>query len=227
MGPNAKKSRSAVMAFCLALASAAAFGADAKLEEAMSQGGLQKVTVKGVELAYARPGAKLSRYTKVMVEPVQVAFASSWKPKRSGSSLPLAEADRERIRMGVAKLVHEEFVRELQAGSGYRLVESAGADVLRVKPEILNLYVSAADSGPSRARTYVASAGQMTLLAELIDSETHQIQARVVDRREARRFTGMKLGSAADNEAEARVIAAGWAKTLRSALDRSHAIGGK
>ena len=205
-----------------------ALGADPKLEAALAYGGLQKVAVKGVELVYARPGAKLSTYDKVIVDPVKVSFAESWKPKRSGSSLPFSEQDRDFVRAAVAKIVHEEFVRELTDKSGYQVVTVAGADVLRVKPDIMNLYVTAPEVGDAgRGRTYITSAGQMTLVAELSDSASGQVQARVVDRREAQRFTGMKLSSSAENEAQARTIAAGWAKALRAAMDRAHGIGGK
>ena len=217
----------ALLALCIAASSATALAADAKLEEAMAQGGLEKIKVKGIELAYARPGAKLSAYDKVIVDPVKVEFARDWKPKKTGSSLALPEEDRERIRSSVAKAVHEEFVRELSSKSTYQVVTSPGPGVLRVKPDIMNLYVSAPDTASaSRSRTYVSSAGRMTLLAELSDSASGEVQARVVDRREAD-ATRMRLSGSVENTAEVRHIAAGWAKTLRAALDRAHGIGGK
>jgi hypothetical protein len=213
----------------VALSSAAVLGADAKLEEAMSHDGLQKIKVKGIDLAYARPGAKLSTYKQVILDPVQVSFSKSWDPKRTGSSLPLPEADRERIRSGVAKIVHEEFVRELGANSGYKVVTAAGADVLRVKADIANLYVNAPDTVTAgRSRTYVVNAGEMTLVAELIDSESGQVQARLVDRREARSSSPrMQLSGEMENADEARSAAAAWAKILRNAMDRAHGVGGK
>jgi len=218
----------ALLALCIAASSPGALAADAKLEEAMAQGGLQKISVKGIELAFARPGAKLSAYDKVIVDPVNVTFARDWKPKKTGSSLSLPEEDKERIRSGVAKAVHEEFVRELSSKSTYQVVTSPGPGVLRVKPDIMNLYVSAPDTGgAARSRPYVSSAGRMTLLAELSDSASGEVQARVVDRREAPNNTRMTLSGSVENAAEAREIAAGWARTLRAALDRAHGIGGK
>ena len=218
----------ALFVVSIALSSAAALGADARVEEALAQGGLQKTTVKGIDLAYVRPGAKLASYDKVIVEPVQVSFSAAWKPKRIGSSLPLPEDERERIRAGVARIVHEEFVRELGAKSSYRVVTSAGPDVLRVKPDIVNLYVTAPDTGSAgRSRTYSASAGQMTLVAELSDAASGEVQARLVDRREAQRSGAMRLSSTVENSEEARTIAAAWARALRAAMDRAHGIGGK
>ena len=220
--------RLAALALSLALHGAAAVGAKAELEELMSHDGLQKTSVKGIDLAYARPGAKLSTYKQVMLDPPQVSFSKSWDPKRSGSRLPMPESDREQIRSTVAKAVHEEFVRELQSKGGYQIVTAAGAEVLRVRPDIANLIVTAPDIGSAaRSRSYVLSAGEMTLVAELIDSETGQVQARLVDRREARSTGMMQLSSSVGNVAEARDIAAAWARILREAMDRANQIGGK
>jgi hypothetical protein len=67
----------------------------------------------------------------------------------------------------------------------------------------------------------------MTLFAELFDSETGEIIARVVDRREAR-ATGMAtLTTKSVNAAEARTIASAWARILRNGLDKAHGIGKK
>ena len=43
-------------------------------------------------------------------------------------------------------MVQEEFVKELQERSSYKVVNEAGADVLRVKVNIVDLYVNAPDT---------------------------------------------------------------------------------
>ncbi len=198
------------------------------LEEAMSQGGLRKISVKGIELAYAKPGATLASYKRVKIDPVEVAFDKSWDPTKTGSNLKVSSSEREDILNGVAKLVQEEFAREIQAKSGYQLTEESGDDVLRVKINIVNLYVSAPDSDSlGRSRTYVVSAGQMTLVAELFDSKSGDVIARVVDRREARSTGRMSLSGGGYNQDEARSIAAAWARILRKALDNAHSIAAK
>ena len=113
----------------------------------------------------------------------------------------------------------------MQKSSTYQLATDAGADVLRVKPSILDLYVNAPDVGPGRTRTLVASAGEMMLMAELSDSATGKVLARVADRRDASKQGRMYLVNGTVNEQEARKIAAGWAQILRKALDRAHGIG--
>jgi len=206
-----------------------AFGASkADLEEAMSHDGLQRIKVKGVDLAYARPGASLAAYSKVMIDPIEVAFRKDWDPTKAGSRMKLDSSERENIKSGVAKIVYEEFVKELQTKSTYQVVQAAGPDVLRVKASVINLYVNAPDAmSAGRSRSYTVSAGEMTIVAELFDSETGEVLSRAIDRREARDTGMMTLTNSVVNAAEARSIASSWARILRSRLDAAHGIGKK
>lgn len=200
----------------------------ADVEEAMSHDGLKRLSVKGIDLAYARPGATLAGYNRIKLDPVDVAFHKDWDPTMSRSRIKISAEQRETIRTGVAKLVDEEFARELQKNSSYQVVNEAGPDVLRVKTNIVNLYVAAPDTataGPSR--TYSLSAGEMSLVAELYDSETGEILARVVDRREARRSPTLTYTNSVTNENDFRDIASAWARILRNGLDKAHGIGKK
>ena len=200
----------------------------ADIDEVMSADGLQKIEVKGIDLAYALPGATLAGYDKVMIDPIDVSFHKEWDPKKTGSSLKLSAEDRENIRTGVAKIVYDEFIKELQDKSSYQVVNEAGPDVMRVEAMIINLYVNAPDPmTPGRSRTYTVSAGEMTLVIQLHDSESGAVIARAIDRREGRNSAMMTLSSSVFNAAEARSIASSWARILRSALDKAHGIGKK
>jgi hypothetical protein len=99
--------------------------------------------------------------------------------------------------------------------------------VLRAKVRVMNLYVNAPDAGAvGRTRTYTMSAGEATLFLELYDSESGQILARVIDRRESRNNNLMMLAGSVPNAAEAEALAAQWARILRKALDKAHAATG-
>lgn len=198
----------------------------AAIHEVMSHDGLEKVNSKDVDLAYMRPGASLAAYSKVMLGPVDVAFSKNWDPKRPGSNLKISNKEREKIRSGTAKLVWDEFVKTLGAKGGYPIVEVAGPDVLKLKVSIINLYVTAPDVPTAdRIRTYVSSAGEMTLVLEVLDSETGQVLSRVVDRQEADSLGGrMTWSNGVTNAAEAKIIASGWASKLRKALDKAQGI---
>jgi hypothetical protein len=193
------------------------------LEDAMGAEGLKAVKSKDLDMLYARPGATLAAYKKVMLDPVEVSFSKNWDPNRTGSNLKLGAAERENIRTGVAKITQDQFAKLLQANNGYPIVTEAGPDVLRAKVRVMNLYVNAPDAGaPGRTRTYTMSAGEATLFLELFDSETGQILARVIDRRESRNNNMVMLSGTVANTAEAEALAAQWARILRKALDKAH-----
>jgi hypothetical protein len=199
----------------------------AAIEEALSHDGLQKIKVKGIDLAYARPGASLAGYNKIILDPVEVSFRKDWDPKRTGSVARLSTQERENIRSGVARIVKEEFTKTLEKGAPYKVVTEPGADVLRLQIGITDLYVNAPDTmTPGRSRTYTLSAGEMTLVGELMDSESGQVISRVVDRREARNTGTMQLTNSVVNAQEARAIASSWARILRNRLDAAHAAKG-
>jgi hypothetical protein len=198
----------------------------AQLEEAMSHDGLQKIKVKGIDLAYSRPGASLAGYTKMIIDPVEVSFRKDWDPNRTGSRAKLDAKEREDIRNGVAKIVREEFTKEIGKGGAYQVVTEAGPDVLRLRANIADLYVNAPDTmSTGRTRTYTVSAGEMTLVAELVDSESGQVIARVIDRRESQGTGMMQLTNSVVNRQEASIIASSWARILRKRLDAARGIG--
>ena len=205
-------------------AAAAAFAAN-PIDDIATAEGLAKIQLKGVDLAYRRDGVNLTGYNKLIVDPVQVAFHKNWDPRRPGSNLKMSKNEIASIRDGVGKIVQEEFEKALKAGGAWQLVKDPGPDVLRVTPKIMNLYVNAPDTKQAGVRTFTVSAGEMTLLLELHDSETGAILARAIDRQESR-DTGMwNIASSVTNAAEAQAIAARWAKILRDRLDKARAGG--
>jgi hypothetical protein len=191
----------------------------AAVEEAMSADGLERTKVKGVDLAYRRPGASLAAYSKVRISPVTVAFRKDFDPIKPGSRMKYAPQDLEKIRTGVAKIVHDEFVEELGRGS-YATTDAAGSDVLDIRASVIDLYVNAPDTmDAGRTRAYTMDAGEMSLVLELVDSTTGQVLARVYDRREARGTGRLTWSNSVTNQAEAANVARSWARILRSRLD--------
>jgi Protein of unknown function (DUF3313) len=182
--------------------------------------GLVQRPSKNVDLLYVRPDASLAGYKRILLEPLQVAFDKNWDPNRSRvGANRLTEADFEKIKKALA----EEFAKVSEselAKSGYVLVKEPGDEVLTVQPFIIDLYIAAPDKqSAGRSVTYTADPGHMTLVAELRDSETNQILARVVDKERARSNGMYQMTTSVTNLGAARQIIAKWAAALRNALD--------
>lgn len=193
------------------------------IDELSTQEGLERVEVRGVDAVYRRPGANLTPYNKLLVRPVYVEFSKNWKPEHDSALYQMNEPDRDKIRQGLAEMFAEVMVNELQTKGGYQLVNEPAADVLEVRPAIVNLYITAPDVSmqtAGRVRTYTADAGEMTLVAELRDSVTGTLLSRAFDRRNADNMT-WQWTTSVTNSAEARRIITSWADTLRNALDAS------
>lgn len=207
-----------ILALCVLLAGCEE-GLQRDVPAETTEDGLERISIKGIDYAYMRPGATLAQYRRILLEPVQVAFSKDWDPEKTGSRMKLSEEEREKIRSDLAKLFMETFRKEVEKG-GYAVVDKPAPDVLRVSPTLADVYINAPDvMTPGRTQTYVMSAGRMTLVAELRDSETGAILARVADQKEAREELTLQLSSGVENSAEARRAIADWARILRARLD--------
>jgi len=193
---------------------------------AWSEGGLQKISVKGLDVVYARPGASLAPYTKVQLkQPISVSFQKDWaKTVTAGHNRQISTSDQQRIRDKMSKLVYEEVVKELNAG-GYKLVNEAGDDVLGVEMAIVDLYARAPDvTGSSSRAVFVESAGDVSMVIQLSDSVSGDAIARAYDHFKATEYSRPERVTRVDNEEEARSAAMHWAKALRNGLDRAKTI---
>jgi len=211
----------ALTAGALAVLAATALTANAA-EPTQEFDGLVRVNSRQVDHLYVLPGADFSRFNRVHLDPVEVSFSERWDPnrRRSGAAR-LSTRDIERIRSTVATEFERSFATEL-GRSGYTLVTEAGDDVLRVTPFIVNLYITAPSTQtPGRSQTFVATTGQMSLIAVARDSVTGEWLARAIDTQQGRRTGTMQLASSVANMADARRAFTTWARVLRTGLDEA------
>ena len=208
----------AVALLCLGFA-ASAFAAK---PPQFTEDGLELSKAKGVDLLYRRPGATLAGFSKVMVDPVQVAFSKSWNPRDYGT-FGLKTSEVAKIRTDLGTLARDIFVKALQDG-GYPEAPAADVGVLRVTAHIVDLYVNAPDTMEAgRSRTYVANAGQMTLAIELRDAVTGTLLVQALDRAMATDTGRFQWSNSVMNRAEAERALRGWADRLKVALDAAKA----
>ena len=153
-----------------------------------------------------------------------VAFKKNWQRNQNiDSSYNLAfavkDSDVARIKEDIATLFKEAFTKELVKG-GYVLVDTPGEDVLKVKPEIVDLDVIAPDvKSAFRGQNFSQSAGEMTLILELYDSQTDDLIVKAKDRKRDFQTGYMEWRNSVTNRATAVRMMNAWAKAFREALD--------
>jgi hypothetical protein len=174
------------------LAAGTALAADQAGSNAASSAfdGLFKVESKRFDELYLRPGADFRGYTKILLDPTQVAFARNWIADMNAARIALMQGttveDAERIaasmRTGFGEIFSNAFKR-----AGYEIVTKPGTDVLGLSLRAVDVYINAPEtvtlSLPSRV--YTRAAGEATLALEVRDSATGKLLWRVVDHRTA------------------------------------------
>ena len=149
--------------------------------------GLVQVKSKRLDLVYLQPGADFRGYTKVLIEPTEVAFAKNWqrdynRTTRSLSSR-ISDSDVEQAISEGVKAAKDIFTQAWTKG-GYGVVTAPGPDVLRVKTGVVNISVNAPDTmSPGRSYSFAPEAGRATLFVEARDSLTGALLGRAVDQR--------------------------------------------
>jgi len=219
--PANRRVSETITAAALAVFAATALIANAA-EPTQEFDGLVRVNSRQIDHLYVLPGADFSRFNRVHLDPVEVSFSERWDPRRRSGGPRLSTRDIERIRSTVATEFERVFADELRRG-GYALVTEAGDDVLRVTPFIVNLYITApsTQTTPGRTQTFVATTGQMSLIAVARDSVTGEWLARAIDTQQGRRTGTMQLASSVRNMADARQAFTTWARVLRTGLDEA------
>jgi len=188
----------------------AAFAADAP----ESWDGLVEVKPKRMDAAFLLPGADFRPYTKVMIDPTQVAFQKDWFKRMNDTrdlSRRVSKEEAEQI-LAAARTNFDEIFAAEYAKAGYAVVTTPGPDVLRVSTAVVNLYINAPDVGSTgMSKTFTTEAGEATLFVEVRDSQSGALMGRVIDRRETQGIAGRTQANRATNTTEFRLLFQNWA----------------
>jgi len=188
--------------------------------------GLVKVQGSRVDAAYLMPGVDFRTYTKVMLDPTEVAFRRNFQRNfNRGPSVSGRISDDEmtraadRVRSGFGEIFAEAY-----RNAGYEVVTQSGPDVLRLRTGVLNLFVNAPDRMSSaRIRTYSVEAGEATLVIEARDSMSGALLGRAFDRRIAGdNFAGQR--TSVSNQADFEQLFHQWAQISVRALGELKAL---
>jgi hypothetical protein len=146
--------------------------------------GLTKVAAKRLDAVYLLPGADFRAYTKVMLDPTEVAFQKNWLRdynQQTAFSTRMSDADAQRL-LDQVRTGFEQVFKQVYTSAGYPITTTPGADVLRVRTAVVNLSVVAPDvMSAGRSRTFSREAGGATVVLEVRDSLTGALLGRAVD----------------------------------------------
>lgn len=183
--------------------------------------GLHLLNDTKVAVAYAKPGATLDKYTKVKLLDCFVEFQKDWQRDYNMNEIGLdgrvTDKDAQEIKTRLAAQFKKVFTKELTK-KGYPVVDDVGPDVLLLRPALINVDVAAPDLMTAGIeRTYVRSAGNMTLYMEMYDSATSTLLARVADPQADDPAFAQRADRASNTMAADRILEA-WADLLAKHL---------
>jgi Protein of unknown function (DUF3313) len=200
------------------IATASLAGADAS----DSWDGLVQIKPKRMDQVFVLPGADFRPYTKVLLDPTEVAFRKDWQRNMNDTrsvSRKVDDGEAAKIMAAASSNFADVWTKAL-GKAGYQVVTEPGPDVLRVSPAITDLYINAPDMMEAgRSATYTTEAGEATLILEVRDARTNALLGRVVDRRETRSMGVMQQSSRVTNQADFRALFSQWATIAGKGLD--------
>lgn len=211
----------AFQTLCLAALMGACGTVGTPIDKVSTEDGLERVEMKGFDAVYRKPNVDVSKYDKLLLRPIEVAFRKDWDPGKDSMLYSMHPPDREKIKQSVAENFADVFSKELTKG-GYQVVTEPAPDVLELQAAIIDLYIYAPDVSmqtAGRVRTYSVDTGEMTLVAELHDSITGELLARAYDHKSGDNGGWMQPSNSVWNTAEARQAMQTWARALVQRLD--------
>ena len=186
--------------------------------------GLVRVDSRHFDVVYLAPGADFGPYTKVMLDPTDVAFKRNWlrdyNNNARGLSARISEEEAREILAAAQSGFQDVFAEEYQQ-RGYQVVTTPGPDVLRLRTAVIDLDVAAPETmTPGRTRTYSTEAGEATIVLEARDSMSGAILGRAVDRRAAGDMSFVYRRTSVSNRADFSRMFRAWAEHSAEALSR-------
>ena len=162
-----------------------------------------------LDQAFVKPGADLGKYHSVYVEPISV-----WFPRRA--QLGPTEDQLERAQ-GIFSAAVEEA---LTADGGYPVVYARGPGVLTVRAQFVAFTDDAAAAQALSNYTFVTEPGKVTLVAELIDSQTGETLLRAADVEKSDEYS--IVDNPEDRWGEIEAAVRRWANIFRTFMDEVH-----
>jgi hypothetical protein len=190
--------------------------------------GMVQVDARNLEYVYLLPGTDFKSYTQLLLGEPEVAFAPNWLKDMNDQdwggdfNAPISKQDALKKLQIIQKTWAGIFNDGFQK-AGFTLTQTPGPGVLRVNSAIANIYINAPDRNTAgMGESFVANAGQATMIIELRDAATNTLLARVIDA-EATQDTG-GMSNSVTNLNAFRELADRWTKISVKGLQALQAV---
>ena len=149
---------------------------------------------------WVNPNADFTRYNKILPGGAEFEFRdvgpakkyrSSMRTTNSKSEYGIFESDREKFK----QVVNDAFVKELSSSKKYELVTEAGPGTILLQGGVIDIVSHVPPELSGRSEVYLSSVATVTLVLELLDSETGEVLAYVGDRRKIEPPGGGRIDS--------------------------------
>ena len=171
--------------------------------------------------AWADPDIDFSRYNKIMpggafFEYRAVRNTSGTRSRRSSDTeFYIDEAARENLK----NLTSEIFNEELANSTRFTVTDAPGPDVLLIRGGLHDIVSNVPPDIIGRGDIFLSSVGEITLILEVVDSQSGEVIFRAVERRALGTSGAAMRSSSVTTRAEVRRVLRRWATTLRNGLD--------
>jgi hypothetical protein len=156
-------------------------------EAAKAEGELIKAK-SGFRETWVNPDVDFSKYNKILPGKGEFEFrdvgpaknySSSMRSTSSKSGFGIRDADK----LKFEEVVGEAFIKELSRSKKYDVVSAAGPGTILLEGAVLDIVSHVPPEPVGRSNVYLTSVATVTLVLELLDSETGQVLAYVEERR--------------------------------------------
>lgn len=182
--------------------------------------GLVRVRSEKIELVYLAPEADFRPYTKVMLDPSEMAMEKNWlrDQRRSASGLGSEATQSDIVRaLEAGKKQFDGYFAEAFTKAGFTIATAPGPDVVRIRSGVIDIDVVSPDVSTGRTRSYSEEAGAGTLVVEVRDSVTNALLGRAIERRIAG-DNGPWVRNRASNRADFDRLFRRWAEASAEGL---------
>jgi hypothetical protein len=218
----------AVRAYTYALLASALAGTPFSLayaEEARTTSeGLVERNVRGIDVAFVRPGADWRKYRTILILPLIIppeardGSGNQRNTTHPGESYILRQKDVEDIQAGYERQMREEFTKD----GRFTLVTEPQADTLVIASSILRLILAAPIESSranyaGRGHTFTTDSGAATMASTFADGGDYTVLARIADNRYGNDMGGMN--TRVRSLANMNMMFSQWGRAIRERLE--------